>query len=153
MNTETIISNDSDCYTFSNIKGSWLGYCVSTASQKHIQPVSDLHSSQEKTLSYDDFFTKDAINKISRIMDGDVIYIKYSSSFFDLKNPQYYGSDFDIQINKDPDDWNNSIKIYSSVIYGENHLKKAYDIVRLLATIITMSGRDVIVNDIQYTIQ
>ena len=93
-----------------------------------------------------DFSRKENINKLNDIIQNDIIYIRYTTENQD----PILQENFKVQISQHPHDWDKSILVYKIDSHHCDSVKNTSSIANILAMIITMSGRDVILNQLKY---
>jgi hypothetical protein len=147
-------------YTEDNTQNPWqVGYPTpgtyphNPAPQKPFNPndFSKLLQNQQPvgaTGDFCDFASQEIVKQLDKIMECDTVYLRSNTPKGDEPMPK--GS-LKVQIHEYPNDWDNSLTIYESNGETIDDLRHINGLVALLAMMITMGGRDVVLNEKDYT--
>jgi hypothetical protein len=94
-----------------------------------------------------DFFEKETIKQLDKIMENDRVYVRSNAPKASEPMPK---NSLKVQIHEHPHDWDNSLIIYETNGSSIDDLRHINGLVALLAMMITMSGRDAVLNDKEY---
>lgn len=101
-------------------------------------------------MSRDNLLSLDILNKLSDVMENDTVYIKCPDINSLTISP--IGTFFTIQVHNCSNDWENSITVYDFP-FNLSSIDIHRNIIKLLATFITLSGRDVVVNNEKFLLK